>query len=122
MVIGSDGVIFRTENASVLLGFDPKNHTFVIRSENGDVQTDLHLHGNLLNKEGKPVEGVLLDIISELQHRLEKLENIVLEVQDKVEQMYYAPNMPGYYEAESEFLKEVDLQVNGIVIDEHIGG
>lgn len=114
MILGSNG--FRVDSSSgvhqsAIIGYNAEKNYMYIGSADQDKPINVCIQGNLVDIYNKDkLEKVA--IIEKLQDKIVNLEQKLQDVTNKLEMVYYAPGMPGYILAESEYLEHTNEMKN----------
>lgn len=115
MILGANGFIVESAESNVAVMYNPRKRRVDIRnipSMNRPIEHNVGsaADGNLENRASLWVQGAIvsentniLSFIRGLQKRIEILQDENVEMKKMLEELYYAPGMPGFVKVQEEF-------------------
>jgi hypothetical protein len=101
IVIIPNCIKFGSDNKSAAISFYPNNNALYIGSANPqNCKVDAHFQGKIFFDNGR-------DLSSELQNMMALIQQqqwYITHLEQKINEIYYAPNMPGYFTAQEEYM------------------
>ena len=121
LILGANGFIVEAAESNVAVMYNPRKKRVDIRNvprivngtfqeptpQEGSPQASLWVQGNIVAKKID-----LLNAIHKLESQVQQLQTENTQMKKMLEEMYYAPGMPGFIQVEEEFYSMVNEVTN----------
>ena len=101
LILANNGFIIKTKTAVVFIQYDENENCLIINGgTDNDEPVQLSLQGDLIINDNKISVGKQLNLLT---NKIQELETKINSLTLLLDEVYYAPGLPGYIKAEMEW-------------------
>ena len=100
LVIGTNGIMIESISSSAYLIFNPVKNMLELKSGSSTEKISLSVEGNIYATTEK-ID--VLHTVGQFKKELDEMKEKIAKLEEKLEEIYYAPEMPGYVKAHLDF-------------------